>query len=99
MEEILGAIVSFGLKVWEVLKILWSMITGWFKENVALIRSSVNNLAFSLKKYLPNGKYEAVHGVYDKSTGELLDGKDLQSNALDEEMENRHHGKDLIFIK
>jgi hypothetical protein len=100
LDNILAAFINLAIKIREVAKILWPMIKTWFKERIAMIRSDVANLAFSIKNVLANGKHEVVQGIFNKNTGEMYNtqAQDLQAPEVDEETANEHRNHRLLIF-
>ncbi|NOT38797.1 MAG: hypothetical protein HOP11_15595 [Saprospiraceae bacterium] len=78
-----------------IILLTFDAIVQFFHERVYLKNRSKSNIAFSLQEKLNSGKYNTVYGIFDKSSNEILDAKNVQSNQVDSQIANNHAYEEL----
>jgi len=101
LKEILESIGRFFGKLLDKLivlvKLLFSRIISWFREREALVKEDADNLAFTIKQSLENGKVKFVQGIFNKKTNEIKDAEQFEAEKLDKKLEDAHRGQDLVI--
>jgi hypothetical protein len=98
-EKFIMDLVSLSIKIVNVVKILWKMVTSWIKDRIIQIRSDASNLVFSLKGFIDNEKHQVIHGLFNERTGEMdVDTEDLRSNEIDDETQEAHRDNKLVIF-
>jgi hypothetical protein len=65
-------------------------IIDWFDEYLDTIHSSKNNLPFTIKDELENGNYQIVQGIFNQRTGDMIEGREIEAEEIDEELLDIH---------
>ena len=94
---IIAAII--GLTVVILAIIYYDEIIRWFQSRNDIKEADKDNIAFTIKKRLETGDYKVVQGIFNKRTEDLVDGHAMQSETLDEELEQVHSGHELVIYQ
>lgn len=101
----LGLLISLLWAAAVVLELIYLIILYWHKivdfvrNRHYLVEDDKDRVAFSLQDKLSNGDYKTVYGIFDKVTNELVDGEQIQSDDIDEELETMHMTNELLILK
>ena len=98
---IIAAVAGAALAV-IVLKLLnWQKIKDWFMgffRNRNKIKSP-NEVAFTLKESLANGNCKVVQGIFNKSTDEVEDGVQYETEKIDNTLANFHRNDKVVVYE
>jgi len=65
-------------------------IMDWFEENLDTLHSNKNNLAFTITDMLDNGNYKVIQGIYNTRNDEIIEGRGVEAEEIDEELLEVH---------
>ena len=68
-------------------------IIDWFTHRHTLYFSDADNVAFTLAKHWEDGNYNTVQGVFNTRGKHIVDGRNLHSQNVDQDLANAHRGK------
>ncbi|MDR2808371.1 MAG: hypothetical protein LBB43_05105 [Spirochaetaceae bacterium] len=88
--------VAGGLIAITIALLSWDKIIGWFRARQNLKQKDKDNIAFTLQQKLKDGKYETVQGIFNDSSGELLDGEKTIAKDIDEKVAKVHSKEELV---
>lgn len=74
-------------------------IIAWFQKRNDLKVADKENIAFTLKQKLETGDYKVIQGIFNQRTEDILEGRAMQSEKLDQEFEEAHEGKELLIYE
>jgi hypothetical protein len=96
---ILGALFALGsgMIIIEVFHILWTMIVDWFRQHQSLALADVNNIAFTIKRGLSEGKHGLIQGIFNKATDQLVAHQVVQGQGMDDRLRQAHQRHDLVL--
>ncbi|MDR1740932.1 MAG: hypothetical protein LBR38_03680 [Synergistaceae bacterium] len=96
LTAILLALGTAALAVVVVAYLNWEKLFNWIRGYEKLVEADRDNLAFSLKEAIDNGKYNVIHGVFNKRSGKIVKGTKVQADTLAPEVLDAH-ADDLIL--
>jgi len=65
-------------------------IMNWFEENLDTLYSNKNYLAFTIQDNLDNGNYKVVQGVLDPRNDNIIDGRVVEAEEIDDDLLEIH---------
>lgn len=76
-------------------------IMNWFSQHYNILHKNKDNVAFTIKDKLENGNYQVVQGIFNDRTGNVIEEKTIETEAIDEELKKIHdeyEDKDCIVV-
>jgi len=64
----------------------WGRIVNWFRNRQSLKQADRDNIAFTLKDSLNNGKYSVIQGIFNQRTNEVLDAEKYDAGDVCNEL-------------
>jgi hypothetical protein len=58
----------------------------------------IDNVLRNIHRSRSNGEYKTISGVFNKNTGEVIDGRKLTSKQIDDELRDIHRRNVEIII-
>jgi CRISPR/Cas system CMR subunit Cmr4 (Cas7 group RAMP superfamily) len=77
----------------------YQYIIDWFQENEALVQSDIDNIAVTLKELYHAGDYKVVQGVFNTRTNEVVAGRKIHSQNIDEKLDEKHRDNQLVIYQ
>jgi hypothetical protein len=74
-------------------------LLGWFETNDSLIYEDAENIAFTLQEKLSTGKYETVQGIFNKREKNIVKGRKVKSDKVDEKIAAKHVREELVVYE
>lgn len=90
----LGAAIYFAI-------IYWDDIVAWFQQQSIeeLTSEDKDNIGFNLVERLNSGQYKTVHGIFNQRTDQVLDGRKVISESIDNKTKQMHGGNELAVLR
>ncbi len=76
----------------------WEDLVEWFRSKNHLSQSIENDIAFTMLEQTDQG-YRLVQGIFNKATEELVDGRIIECEKIDEEIRDVHDGQELVIYE
>jgi hypothetical protein len=92
---LLGAATIVGII--HIVLLTYKKIKKWFQKKHELTDQDKNNVEATVKLAIADGNTPIVQGIFNKKTGELVDGQRYDAERLDYELEAKHKGKDIAI--
>ena len=73
----------------------FSTVVDWLQSHRKLTANDRREIGFTLQKRLANGQYNTVHGVFNKSTKQLVAARSVNSSRIDQALAGHHRAEDL----
>ena len=86
--------VAVGLSVVYIIRLGIKEVIKWFRNRSAIKQADKDNIAFTLQNKLASGKYKTVQGIFNTRNEVLVEGRVIESEEIDEEIENIHFDDD-----
>lgn len=77
----------------------YQLIIDWFQENEALVQSDIDNIAITLKELYQAGNYRIVQGVFNTRTNEVVTGRKIHSQRIDQALDEKHQDHQLVIYQ
>lgn len=77
----------------------YQLIVDWFQENETLVQSDIDNIAVTLKELYQTGNYRIVQGVFNTRTNEVVAGRRLHSQRINQELDEKHRDHQLVIYQ
>lgn len=74
-------------------------VINWFKSKRSLVQSDRDNIAFTIKENMENGKYAVYQGVFNRRTEDLLAGQKLESGQIDDQLRSMHAEQPMVVYQ
>lgn len=74
-------------------------VINWFKSKRSLVQSDRDNIAFTIKENMENGKYAVYQGVFNRRTEDLLAGQKLESGQVDNQLQSMHAEQPMVVYQ
>lgn len=65
-------------------------IMNWFSQHYNILHKNKDNVAFTIKDKLENGNYQVVQGIFNDRTGNVIEERTIETEAIDEELKQIH---------
>ena len=98
---ILGALAIAALTAVVIALLGWENIINWFQNyfsNKGKIKSP-DELAFTVKQSLENGKCKVIQGIFSKKSSKIEDGVEYTAEKLDEQLQEVHANDELVVYE
>ena len=74
-------------------------VINWFRNKSAIVQSDRDNIAFTIKENMENGRYAVYQGVFNRRTETLIDGHKLESDRIDEQVQSMHARQPMVVYE
>jgi hypothetical protein len=81
-----------------IARLTYKKVKEWFDKKKSLTESDKGKVAAAVKLALENGNVGYVQLVFDKENDEIVDGQRIETKELDDELTQKHRGKDVILV-
>ncbi|HYO71811.1 MAG TPA: hypothetical protein VEU33_37615 [Archangium sp.] len=72
-------------------------IVKWFRSRNDIKTADKDNIAFTIKQKMSSGNYRVVQGIFNKETDQLVDGQVMQTNKVDDKLNEVHGNEELVI--
>jgi hypothetical protein len=86
-----GAVVVF------IAYLTYNFIVNWFRKRSAIKEEDKANIAFTIKETLDSGNYKLVQGIFNTSTEEIVDYQVIETEELDNDLDEIHSDNELAL--
>lgn len=90
---------AVGLSVFYIISLGIKEVVRWFRSKSKIKQADKDNIAFTLQSRLESGNYKTVQGIFNTRTEVVEKGRVIESEEMDEEMENLHSDNELIIYE
>lgn len=74
-------------------------VINWFRNKREIVQSDRDNVAFTIKENMDNGRYVVYQGVFNRSTEQLVDGQKLEADQIDDELRTMHDQQPMVVYQ
>jgi len=74
-------------------------VINWFRNKQAIVQSDQDNIAFTIKDNMENGRYVVYQGIFNRRTETLLEGQKLESEQIDEQLQSMHAQQPMVVYQ
>ncbi len=101
MFGLIGTLIALfvGAAVVYLAMITINSILNWFCQRTALALSDRENIAFTIKDNLANGKFVVYQGIFNRRTEQLLDGQKLVAEQVDVRVAEMHAEQPMVVYE
>jgi len=79
--------------------VFWDDIVNWFQSRNDIKEQDKANIAFTIKERMKSGDYKVVQGIFNTKSEEIIEGRAMQTESLDEELEKVHERNELVIYE
>ena len=95
-----GAVVAGALAVTYISYLTYNKIISWFQQSdVEYEATKDENIAASIKEKLDSGEKVIKQGVFNRKTGDLIQGRAIKYGKLDSQTKDLHRGGKLVIYE
>lgn len=87
------------LTVVTLVVVSFDAIVTWFRDRNAIKVADKDNIAFTIKQNIENGKHKVIQGIFNERTGAVVDGQVFVATELDAKLQELHNGTELVIYK
>ena len=100
--QIIGGLVGLvvaGVAIAAIIAVLtYDEILSWFQPRTHLLEKDRTIVGYTIMKYLQNGNYETVQGIFDTDSQQVLEARSIESKQVDYELKQMHIENDGCVI-
>lgn len=75
----------------------YQLVLDWFQQNEELVASDIDNIGVTLKELYQTGNYKIVQGVFNKRTNQVVTGRKIHAQKIDQSLDEKHRNQELII--
>jgi len=79
--------------------VYWDDIVDWFQSRNDIKEKDKENIAFTIKERMKSGDYKVVQGIFNKRSEDIVEGRAMQTEKLDDELEKVHEKNELVIYE
>lgn len=77
----------------------YQLVIDWFQEREELVESDIDNIAVTLKELYQTGNYKIVQGVFNTRTNEVVTGRKIHAQKIDQPLDEKHRDQQLVIYQ
>lgn len=93
---IMAAVLAISTAVVFIAYLTYNLIVNWFRNRFDIKEQDKDNIAFTIKENLESGNYKIVQGVFNTRTEEIVDSQVIETEELDNELDEIHSDLPLV---
>jgi len=82
-----------------MIMLLFSAVVDWFRNRSSIKAQDKDNIAFTLQEKLSTGKVKTVQGVFNTRTKNIVDGRVIESDRVDDKLASLHRTDALVVYE